>query len=67
MGTSLERRLRRLEIASKTPGGIEIWIDQGDGTVRSVGEKQLTKQEVIERAQRTGATVIFIDEIDAQL
>jgi hypothetical protein len=67
MGTSLERRLRRLEIASRTNGGIEIWIDQGDGTVRGLGGEQMTRQEVIERARMTGATAIFIDEIDAQL
>jgi hypothetical protein len=32
MRRDLERRLRAVEVAR--PGGVEIWVDQGDGTVR---------------------------------
>jgi hypothetical protein len=49
----LERRLRAVEVAGS--GAIEIWIHQGDGTVRGPRGEQMTGEEAeaLGRATRT--------------
>ena len=44
MKRELERRLRRLELASSGPRKIEIWISQGDGTLRHPNGEHLTEE-----------------------
>jgi len=61
-----ERRLRLVEIAD-AGSGIEIWIDQGDGTVRGPDGEQMIREEAEALGHATGACLIIISEIDAQL
>jgi hypothetical protein len=61
----LERRLRAVEVAGS--GGIEIWIDQGDGTVRGPHGEQTTREEAETLGRGAGTFPIFLGEIDARL
>ena len=61
----LERRLRAVEVAGS--GGIEIWIQQGDGTVRGPQGEQMTREEAEALGRATGTFPIFCSETDARL
>jgi len=65
MRRDLERRLRAVEVAGS--GGVEIWVDQGDGTVRGPDGEQMTGEEAEALARAAGSIPIFISEADAQL
>jgi len=40
----LERRLRQIEVTDIRSGRIEIWVDQGDGTVCGPRGERLARQ-----------------------
>jgi hypothetical protein len=61
----LERRLRAVEIAGSA--GIEIWIEQGNGTVRGPHGEHLTREEADALACATSTFRITISEDDAKL
>jgi hypothetical protein len=63
----LERRLRTVEIADARSGGICIWIDQDDGTVRGFDGEQVTREEAQQLANDAGIFAIFLSEVDARL
>jgi hypothetical protein len=44
MRRELERRLRRLELASSGPANIEIWITQEDGTLSGPNGEHITEE-----------------------
>jgi hypothetical protein len=61
----LERRLRAVEVAGS--GAIEIWIHQGDGTVRGPRGEQMTREEAEALARAAGTFLFVISEVDARL
>jgi hypothetical protein len=61
-----ERRLRLVEIAN-AGSGFEIWIKQGNGTVRGPHGEQMTREEAEALGHATGISLIIISETDAQL
>jgi len=67
MQRDLERRLRAAEAAGSASN--EIWIEQGDGTVRGPDGEQMTREEVDAVARATGTCLITItiSEADARL
>ena len=66
MRNDLKRRLRAVEIARS--GGVEMWVEQEDGMVRSLDNEQIvTREEAEERAHATGTTLIFFSELDLLL
>jgi hypothetical protein len=65
MRRDLERRLRAVEVAGS--GRLEIWIDQGDGTVRGPRGEQVTHEEAESLGRAAGRLVIVISEDDARL
>jgi hypothetical protein len=65
MRRDLERRLRAVEVAGSA--GIEIWIEQGDGTVRGPHGEQMTREEVDALTRLPGIYLITISEADALL
>ena len=44
LGRELERRLRRLELASSGPAKIEIWITQEDGKLSGPNGEHITEE-----------------------
>jgi hypothetical protein len=62
----LEHRLRLVEIAD-AGSGIEIWIDQGDGTVRGPHGEQMIREEAEALGHAAGTLLIVMSEIDARL
>jgi hypothetical protein len=67
MRKNLERRLRLVEIAGAGAGGIEIWIDQGDGMVRDLEGKEMTPEEAAGLASDSGILALVISKADARL
>ena len=65
MRRDLEHRLRAVEVAEST--GFEIWIEQGDGTVRGPHGEQMTREEADALACAPGTFRIAISEADARL
>lgn len=65
MRGDLERRLRAVEVAGS--GGIEIWISQGDGTVRGPNGEQMKREEAEALARAAGTFLFVISEVDARL
>ena len=65
MRRDLERRLRAVEVAKS--GSIEVWIHQGDGTVRGPHGEQMTCEEAEELGRAAGTNLVFISEADAEL
>jgi len=61
----LELRLRAVEVAGSD--GIEIWIDQGDGTVRGPQGEQMIREDAEALGHAAGISLIVINEIDARL
>jgi hypothetical protein len=61
----LERRLRAVEAAR--PGRFELWISQGDGTVRGPHGEQMTREEAEASGRATGRFVVIISEVEARL
>ena len=57
----LERRLRAVEVAGS--GAIEIWIHQGDGTVRGPRGEQMTCDEAEALGRATRTVTVFFTEI----
>jgi hypothetical protein len=67
MRLDLERRLRRLEIAYARSNTIEIWIEQGDGTLCCTSGGCMTR-EAFYRLHPPGSDDVFvINAIDARL
>ena len=66
MRRDLERRLRLVEITD-AGWGIQIWIDQGDGTVRGPHGEQMTREEAEALASVAGTFSIVLSEVDARL
>ena len=60
MRRDLERRLRAIEVAVNV---VEVWIDQGDGTLRGPRGEQMTRQ-AFDHAHPRGSGLVFV--IDAQ-
>ena len=48
-------------------GKIEIWIEQGDGTVRGPRGEQMTLEEAEALGRASGKLTIVISETDARL
>ena len=66
MRYDLKRRLRAVEIARS--GGVEMWVEQEDGMVRSLDNEQIvTREEAEARARLTRSILIFCSETDARL
>jgi len=64
--SDLKRRLRAVEVARS--GGIDMWIEQDDGMVRSLdGEQIITRAQAEARARVTRSILIFCSETDARL
>lgn len=66
MRRDLERRLRRVQIAS-TGSKVFVCIDQGDGTVRGPRGELMTREKAEALGRAGGTFTIFINEIDARL
>jgi hypothetical protein len=67
MRRDLERRLRAVELASARDHSVELWIDQGDGTVRGPSGELLTREEVEARNHTSGRFFFVVCETDARL
>jgi hypothetical protein len=65
MRRDFERRLRAVEVAGS--GGLEIWVDQGDGTVRGPRGEQVTREEVEALGPSRGTIRMIFSEVDARL
>ena len=66
MRNDLKRRLRAVEIAGS--GGVEMWVEQEDGMVRSLDNEQIvTREEAEARARLTRSILIFCSETEARL
>ena len=66
MRNDLKRRLRAVEIARS--GGVEMWVEQEDGMVRSLDNEQIvTREEAEARARLTRSILIFCSETEARL
>jgi len=59
MQRELERRLRRLEVASSGRGKIEIWITQEDGTLSGPNGEHLTEGAFL-RLHPPGSPGVFV-------
>ena len=65
MRRDLELRLRAVEVAGS--GGVEIWVRQDDGLVRSPRSKPMTFEDA-EPLWRAGGTFpVFFSETDLDL
>ena len=60
MRRELERRLRRLELASSGPAKIAIWITLEDGTLRSPNGEHLTEEAFLCRYPDPESSRVFI-------
>jgi len=67
MRRNVERRLRLAEVAGAGAGGIQIWVDQGDGKVRDLEGYEMTREEAEALASAAGMVTIFLSEDDARL
>jgi hypothetical protein len=67
MRRDFERRLRLVEIPNAGCGRIEIWVDQGDGTVRGARGEQMKQEEAEALANAGGTLALFLSEADARL
>ena len=67
MRRDLERRRRLVEIADAGTGGIQIWIEHSDGTVRDLDGEETTRDEAEALARAAGMVTIFLSEDDARL
>ena len=65
MRRELKRRLRAAQLSGS--GGIEIWIFQGDGTVRGPHGEQMMREEAEALGHAAGTVPIFFSEIDLRL
>ena len=65
MRRDLELRLRAVEVAG--PGGVEIWVRQDDGLVRSPRGELMTFEEARALARALGTIQVFIPEGDQDL
>jgi hypothetical protein len=67
MRRDLERRLRRLEYADTRSGAIEVWIEQGDGTLCGPRGERMTREAFDLLYPRGRHGVIIIDGDDARV
>jgi hypothetical protein len=67
MRRDLERRLRRAEIANARSDSIELWIDQGNGSVLGPRGEQMTREQAERLGRAAGTFMIVISETDARL
>jgi len=65
MRRDLKHRLQAVEVAD--PKGIEIWIEEGDGSVRGPLGERTTRKELEALRHAAGPFVLVISEDDAQL
>ena len=65
MRRELKRRLRAAELLGSS--SIEIWIFQGDGTVRGPRGEQMMREEAEALGRAAGTIPIFFSEIDSRL
>jgi hypothetical protein len=61
----LERRLRAVEAAR--PRRFELWISQGDGTVRGPDGEQMRRGEAETLARAAGTFLFVASKVEAQL
>jgi len=67
MRRDLERRLKRLELRAR-PRRIEIWVDQGDGTLCSSSSGECMTRETFDRLHPPESDgVIVMSPGDARL
>ena len=67
MRRDLERRLRQIEATDVWSDRIEIWVDQGDGTVCGPRGEQMTFEEAEALGRAAGKCIVFFTEMDFQL
>jgi len=67
MPSDLERRLRRLEMASSASRKLAIWWEQPNGTVHGPGGERLTRRAFFRRYPPGTPDVVFVNRTDAQL
>ena len=67
MRRDLERRLRQIEMADGRSDRIEIWVDQGDGTVCGPRGERLARKALDDAHPRGSGLVFVIDAKDALL
>jgi hypothetical protein len=65
MRRELERRLRALEAARS--GGIDIWVQLGNGMVRGLLGEEIPYEEAEELSRAAGNATFFISEVDSRL
>ena len=61
-----KRRLRAIELACPEPE-VELWISQGDGSVRGPHGEQMTREEAEALGRATGRFAFIISSVDARL
>jgi hypothetical protein len=61
-----KRRLRAIELACAKPA-FQIWISEGDGTVRGPHGEQMTREEAEALERAAGRFAFIINSVDAQL
>jgi hypothetical protein len=61
-----KRRLRAVELACPKPA-FQIWITQGDGTVRGPHGEQMTREEAEALERAAGRFAFIISSVDARL
>src|SRR5262249_16215369 len=67
MRRNLEQRLRYAELTGAQTGGIQIWIEQGDGPLRDLHVAETTRNAAEAVASAAGMVTIFLSEDDARL
>jgi hypothetical protein len=67
MRRDVDRRLRRLEMAYAGAPRIEIWVEQGDGTLRCTSGECITRETFDQRYPPESEGVFVIDATDARL
>jgi hypothetical protein len=65
MRRDLEPRLPAVEVAGS--GSIEIWVHQGNGTVRGPRGEQMTFEKARHYGALSGAIPVFFSEMDLRL
>jgi hypothetical protein len=61
----LRHRLLAVEIGNSI--GVEIWLDQGCGTVRGPHGEQVTREEAEVLSSAGGILALFLSEADSRL
>ena len=61
-----KRRLRAIELACAKPA-FQIWISEGDGTVRGPHGEQMTREEAQALERAAGRIADFVSSVDLRL